>query len=181
VNEDFGGLDASLNQMATENSNTAMESTAISNHMMEVNEFCVQLKASLEQITQLLNKLENNNNDITSIASQTNLLSLNASIEAARAGESGKGFAVVAEEIKLLSDSSKNTAVDSNANKVEITDALSKIMKETDDLFVTIDSVNHRITNLAAGTQELNASTDILKNVSGDLKKKMETLQRMDG
>lgn len=181
VNEDFSGLDSSLKQMATENSNTASESTAISNHMVEVNQFCVQLKASLDQIAQLLNKLESNNNDITSIASQTNLLSLNASIEAARAGESGKGFAVVAEEIKILSDSSKNTAIDSNANKVEITEALGRIMNETDGLFVIVDSVNNRIANLAAGTQELSASTEMLKNVSGDLKEKMNKLRRMDG
>lgn len=47
---------------------------------------------------------------ITSIAGQTNLLSLNASIEAARAGEAGRGFAVVADEIRELADQSKNSA-----------------------------------------------------------------------
>ena len=72
-----------------------------------------------ENITKLRNAIEDSKkverineltNEILQISGQTNLLALNASIEAARAGEAGKGFAVVADEIRMLADSSKQTA-----------------------------------------------------------------------
>lgn len=64
---------------------------------------------------------------ISSIASQTNLLSLNASIEAARAGEAGKGFAVVANEIKTLSDASG--------------DAVSKIQQVVSNVLESVNAL----------------------------------------
>ena len=75
---------------------------------------------------------------INEIASQTNLLSLNASIEAARAGEAGKGFAVVADEIRQLADESKSSAD-------EIKAIVEKLLEDAQASVKVMDSLNASI------------------------------------
>lgn len=176
VAQDFIDLDKSLEDMADGNRGSAAESISISSLMDNVRDFGNELTEALSSIESLLSQLESNNEEITDIAEETNLLSLNASIEAARAGEAGRGFSIIAENIKKLADSSKETAGDSNQNKSEIQSAVSVLRERANTLVTIIDNVNEKAANLAASTEEISASTHVITTISAHLKNKLEQL-----
>ncbi len=105
--------------------------------------------ASMNRISETSKKIEDIISQIESIASQTNLLSLNASIEAARAGEAGRGFAVVADEIRDLADQSAKSAVDTRALVVNTLYEIEEGNKAATRTSVVLDEVVESITGIA--------------------------------
>ncbi len=149
-------------------------------------------KQSLEAVKTIAELIENTNNSvqkideimnlITGIASQTNLLSLNASIEAARAGEAGKGFSVVASEIKNLAEQSQTSAAeikdvvtmisDQSKECVSQSEAVINIINEQQSLLETTlekfevlnDEIGVSIDNIEIVTDVTNKLAEI-KNI----------------
>lgn len=123
-----------------------------------------------------VNKLSN---DILSIASQTNLLSLNASIEAARAGEAGRGFAVVAEEISHLSDSSREAA--SNIQKINevITEAVHNLADHSQDLVNYMkESILPEFRDFVEDGGRYKNNATYIENMMGDFAQSTADLQK---
>ena len=162
------------------------------------------INSEVEQIIGEVQEQTNRTNDsvqqihkatafITSIAEETDLLSLNASIEAARAGESGRGFAVVAEQIKKLSEQSNQSsseieetammlsedsqkAVEIMQKMQEIIMSQSESMKDTQKV---VEEVVAQIANSMQSIQQIKETTEHLANVRNEVLQAVETLSNI--
>lgn len=122
------------------------------------------------QEAQCIKEITTISDAISGIASQTNLLSLNASIESARAGEAGRGFAVVAEEIRSLSDETSDEISKISELTTRLLQAVDTLTKETTD---TIDMMSSDIEmaykQLDQLAKEYKSSAEYYSSISAEL------------
>lgn len=166
--EDLGKMAVEMQQVSNESA-MFMQELSVAN--AKTSDAFSQVAQQTHTTNESVQKIREATELITSIASQTNLLSLNASIEAARAGEAGRGFAVVATEIQQLADQSSSSAniingiIEELAREAEqtvnIVDEVTKIVETQQE---KLEKTQERFGVLGDGIEKSSLETENIKN-----------------
>lgn len=168
-------------KLMEENSNTQNYIEEIAQNTLETNQATGEIRQAVDMIN--------------SIASRTNLLSLNASIEAARAGEAGRGFAVVAGEIRALAEQSRENAKiigeiissleeKSNRSVSNIETVRGAFEKQTESLEKTehlMEKTNQLIQDVSVGINQIETNSEEMDAEKSFIIENMESLEKLSG
>lgn len=158
---------------------TSENARLIGSRTRENTEKITQVTAAMQRITDASVKIESIIRSIDDIASQTNLLSLNASIEAARAGEAGRGFAVVAGEIGQLASESAQAAAETkkliatalheveNGNEIveQTAEAMNGVILDIESVVGAIGTVAANSEKQLAAIEQINSGIEQISSV----------------
>ncbi|MDR0964044.1 MAG: methyl-accepting chemotaxis protein, partial [Clostridium sp.] len=207
LSNSMNGLLEQVEQSEQGVDHAAVNAKKVEENALSSQECMGKMILAMERIDTTSSKIRDIINTIEEIASQTNLLSLNAAIEAARAGEAGRGFAVVADEIRQLASQSAQAATNTreliqtsvtevhNGNQIvqETSTSIDLVISDVkgiaqmiDEIRVAshkqadyVDTVNHKITLIASLVQDTAATAQESSAVSEELSAQSDTLNNL--
>jgi methyl-accepting chemotaxis protein len=168
--EDFLKLSEQVNEQARTMTRTAQQTAEISENgkvalqqaiegMDQIREQVNAIGTTIVTLAQLTRRIDEIITSVSEVATQSNLLALNASIEAARAGVHGRGFAVVADEVRSLSQQSTNASHQVRMILAEIQEAVKRTVSATETGMSQVDG----------GVEKTRQADEIMKQLGGNV------------
>ena len=176
ISDNVGELNDASIKMQDSCGDTKNTLNVLMNQSKKVSASVNTISSTIDSTSKSAKEISEFTEAINSIATQTNLLSLNASIEAARAGEAGKGFAVVATEISNLATQSKESAdkINEIVNELiaDVGESVNVLKVLTDDFAEQekqLDATKQAMDLMEDGIKDVSRNAEGIKNQVGDL------------
>ncbi len=166
LNRRMGAVKAAASGIGEINSENKDEMNSIISYMNGLKELNDTILNGMQEINSNVSKYHEMSENVETIAKSINLLSLNASIEAARAGDAGRGFAVVANSIRSLSDESKKSVSDAQANEDNIAVAISRVNTTVDDFSENIAKLTTVVQTAINGINQSSVSSSDIQEAA---------------
>ena len=153
------------------------------NNLSEVSEIgfakIAEVQEQVQEISHKSQIMSEANEVINNIASQTNLLAMNAAIEAAHAGESGKGFAVVADEIRKLAEIASNESKSISSGLKDLVESIGQVVDKSNILGHSFEDVKNAINEVVSEQQRIRAVMEEQHSGNMMVKTSFETIKEL--